>query len=191
MSVKIFYRLKHFYKEQIASFSKGGVEMKTSRARVFAGGVVFFFLFLLLEVVFFIISGFFGDEISEVVPVFVLLLLTGFYYFLIDPIFDIYNSYHELGPKELISVQGFVLSKKRKDHYVPYFLISGCEVRQGLLGRLFNFGDLLIGTSMTAKPEVVIENIEDPQKMMLRLNNLRSQHSKGFYSAIQHRFFDK
>ncbi|MCB0310016.1 MAG: PH domain-containing protein [Bdellovibrionales bacterium] len=73
---------------------------------------------------------------------------------------------------------------------LKYLHIRSIKVKQGVVGRLFDFGDISIGTAAQESDELFITGIRDPLGLAMLLEELRS-HSKRTSSLGQSDFEDE
>ena len=52
--------------------------------------------------------------------------------------------------------------------------IRGMSLRQSLVGRLLNYGDVVVGTAATADAEIVMRSVSSPSKVIDAIDALRS-----------------
>jgi membrane protein YdbS with pleckstrin-like domain len=146
----------------IDTYSRGGEEIPHSAYAVIPRFTIFALYLIILELFY----AWFPETMSYIVQKFTLgiffLSFVCFVAFVLRPYFTLFNSYHEIGVDNLISVQGFI-SPFRREYLCPYTFINGVEIRQNLFERLTDMGSLLIGTSMTGKAEIVLKHIQRPE----------------------------
>lgn len=154
--------LQNIRQKLIDTYSRGGLEIPSSYFSVLPRFTYFIFFLIILE----FFNRIFPSLTMYLVENFtwglILLIVTVFVAYVLRPIISLYSSYHEITYDNLVSVQGFT-SFFRKDYRCSYELISGVEVRQNILGRLTDMGDILVGTSMRHRPEIIIKGIQRPQ----------------------------
>lgn len=169
----------NFLKQKIIdTFSRGGEEIPQSKYSLIPRFLIFVLYLLFFEIFYFIFPETTSKLLENFIFGFILLTLGFFSAFIIRPIVSLYNTYHEICPDNLISIQGFA-SFTRKDYLCPYVHISGIEIRQNLFDRLCNMGDILIGTSMTGSAEIRIRKIERPEYYV---NQIEAAVSKALKS---------
>lgn len=170
----MFRYINKYYSEQVEPHKSGGLEIFTTSKRVWIGLGLCLLLALVIEVTYLIIPGPF-DFLIEHFSWLGILIFTGIFFFLVVlPYFEIYNSYFELAPEKLVAIQGLLAALKRQDQFIPYDFIRGCRIEQTVFGRIFNYGDLLVGTSMSGGVELTIHNIDRPQEIMAELEAMLS-----------------
>lgn len=83
-------------------------------------------------------------------------------------VLDWINEYYEVTPSELIYRRGVIYVKEEK---VRFSDIRKIELRQGLLGRIFNFGNLILYDFMLKK-DLEAFLIHNPQRYLKILSDL-------------------
>ncbi len=170
----MFKLINKYYLQKIEPHKNGGVEICTTSKRAWVGLGICFLLGFVLEITYLIVPAPL-DFLIEHFPWLAILIFFGLLIHLVVlPYFEIYNSYFEMAPGKLVAIQGLFLAFKREDQFIPYNLIRGCRIEQNICGRIFDYGDLLIGTSMTSGVELTLPNIDHPQQVMKEIEGMLS-----------------
>lgn len=154
--------MKFLKQKIIDTYSRGGEEIPHSPYAVIPRFTIFALYLIILELFYFCFPKTMLYIVQEFTIGILFVSLVFFVAFIIRPYITLYNSYHEFGTDNLISVQGFA-SPFRKEYLCPYPFINGIEIRQNLFERFTDMGNLLVGTAMTGKPEIVLKHIKRPE----------------------------
>lgn len=94
---------------------------------------------------------------------------------LLDTMRIYYNDAYVFGERKLTRHQGrFALTSSYPS--IKYVDIRGITVHQTFWGRVFNYGDVAIGTAAQAGEELVIEAVEDPKAVVVIVEKLREHN---------------
>jgi len=74
----------------------------------------------------------------------------------------VYSNFH-IKEENIVEVRG-VLTKKRIT--IPYKSISNILVNKGVLGRIFNFGDIQVNSISGRENSIVLKGIKHPEKAL-------------------------
>ncbi len=127
--------------------------------------VLFFFLCFLSvfvsnifpETIFRVPVELLGGRYEIQMPITGLILAIAF----IRPLILVYDAHHEIKCHHLSTTTG-ILSFRKKFAEIRFGYARGVEVHQGIIDRIFNVGDILVGSAMTAEPEVIMKGIYNP-----------------------------
>ena len=103
------------------------------------------------------------------------LFLLVFAVLIIRPILLRYNDLYELGEHHVYTISGRV-SLRRERYEIPFEDLKGVRVRQSILQRLLNVGDIILWTALADKPEVVMHGLKNPE---IPLKEMRSRIDKA------------
>lgn len=164
------------FREKIKIYQEGGNELKPTNAIYKIGIATILFIIISLELFYKVFPMPFDYLLQRVPGLFIFFAVLGVLHFFINPYLEMYNSYHELSDKHLISVSGLFFGWKKKEQLVPYYSIAGAYIRQTIFGRMFNYGTLHVGTRMTSRVELKIKNIQDPKRALYQLEIMREEY---------------
>jgi membrane protein YdbS with pleckstrin-like domain len=90
--------------------------------------------------------------------------------FFIEPeLILLYSSYH-LKKDNVLQVKGYIAKKKVA---IPYSSISNVILQNGIIGRIFSFGDIKIN-SFSGKEDIILRGIKHPEKILNLIEGIRS-----------------
>jgi uncharacterized membrane protein YdbT with pleckstrin-like domain len=75
----------------------------------------------------------------------------------------VYNYSYLLADEYLRSLHG-LLSLRKRDMRIEYRDILGIDIERNIIERMFNVGDIKIGTAMLGEAEIVFVGVKDPSK---------------------------
>jgi uncharacterized membrane protein YdbT with pleckstrin-like domain len=85
---------------------------------------------------------------------------------LIKDIFDYFGKKLSLIDDGIKYVEGIIITNHKQ---VPYANINVVSVSQGILGKIFNFGDLIVNTGGD-EPEIIFKHLHDPYRFQEAIN---------------------
>jgi uncharacterized membrane protein YdbT with pleckstrin-like domain len=93
-------------------------------------------------------------------------VIVGFFW-LIRDVFNYIGKKVSLIEDGVNYIEGVIFTNMKQ---VPYNNINVVSVSQGILGKIFNYGDLIINTGGDA-PEIVFKHLHDPYRFQEAINN--------------------
>lgn len=84
-----------------------------------------------------------------------------------------YNDLYIICDDHILRKQGR-LSLKYSVPLVKYIDIRGIRVNQSILGRIFNYGDVLVGTAAQDDSEIILAAIDSPEELAQVLEDART-----------------
>ncbi|CAG9622730.1 PH domain-containing protein [Sutcliffiella rhizosphaerae] len=103
----------------------------------------------------------------------ILAMLTAFMW-LIIPIMRILSTAYEITENYLISTNGII---SRRIDQVEWYRVKDVQLQQGILGRMFDFGDLIVISSDITHPVTRIKGVSHPIELRREILE-RSRSSK-------------
>lgn len=118
-----------------------------------------------------IMENIFGNSYSLYNTILFILFFIGKTLFMIYIVIVWLNEYYEITPKEIVHKTGLIFRKEER-HVLEH--IDSVEIEQGLLGRIFNYGNLSLFNWVLEK-NTTLYLIHNPLKYLHILQNLLPQ----------------
>lgn len=105
-------------------------------------------------------------------------------------IFGIYNTKYSLEPDGVFSLEG-ILSFSQKSYKVRYEDIKSVEMHQTLLGRIFDYGDIKVGSAALGSVEINFRGVASPLEVQEMIINERDRMQKAESKELMQQIDDE
>ncbi|MEM5801939.1 MAG: PH domain-containing protein [Candidatus Aenigmatarchaeota archaeon] len=151
-------------------FKERGLVYKTSRVSYIENYVIiilllvfFYLLWPYLNIDF--LRAFYSKNPADLLPLFLTLsIIPIITFFLEEPVIEQWIRQYLLTKNEVVKIEG-IFRKKRIA--IPYNNISDVRLDKGILGRIFNFGNVIVSGFKT---EIVMKGIRNPDEVYRIIN---------------------
>lgn len=89
-----------------------------------------------------------------------------------------YNDLYIICDDHILRKQGR-LSLRYSVPLVKYIDIRGIRVNQSILGRIFNYGDVLVGTAAQDESEIILAAVDSPEELAQVLEDARTYNQEA------------
>ncbi len=89
----------------------------------------------------------------------------------------LYDDLYVLSDKQVERFKGRLSFNSAKTS-INYGDIRGVVVEQSFFGRMFDYGDILLGTAAQEDNELIIEGVKSPDVLRILIQGLRDEHAK-------------
>ena len=83
-------------------------------------------------------------------------------FFFIEPEVSLFYYRYEIDDEKVTQTRGIFT---RKVEMIPWRLASKVELRQGIFGRLFNYGDIFV-SDVSEAPGITLRGVSGPRKVL-------------------------
>ena len=97
------------------------------------------------------------------------------FYFLLEPEYSLIYVRYEIDNDKIIENKGIIT---RKTEIIPWRLVSKVEMIQGILGRIFNYGDIFV-SDVSEAHGIKIKGISNPKKILQIIEERISSFKEG------------
>jgi uncharacterized membrane protein YdbT with pleckstrin-like domain len=84
------------------------------------------------------------------------------FYFSLEPEYSLIYLSYEIDDEKLTETKGII---SKKISVVPWRLVSKVEMRQGLFGRIFGYGNVFV-SDISEAPGITLRGISNPRKVL-------------------------
>jgi len=113
------------------------------------------------------------NAIFELSSIVVYILLIPIIFLFLEPEFAVIHTTYTLGEDNISEIRGIITKKRRT---IPWNLAAYTTMRKGVIGRIFNFGDIVVTSASGAENKIVLKGIKNPEKMLGKIEERMRKH---------------
>ncbi len=116
---------------------------------------------------------FFVLDVFDLSSLIVYVCMIPIVFLFLEPEYEVIYSTYTIGEDSISEVKG-VITKKRES--IPWRLTAHTSMRKSIMGRIFNFGNIVVVSASGVENKIVLKGIKKPEKILEKIEDRMRKH---------------